>query len=259
MRLREKVAFITGGSRGIGRAIAVAYARESATVALMARSSEALREVERAAADAGGTAISFTGDVTAHEDVALALEETSRRFGHIDVLVNNAGCVEVAPFLEMSDEAWQRMLEVNVLGVVRCSREVIRHMAPRKSGHIINISSVAGRLAPRFMSSYATSKAAVIALTRAMAAEFTEHGIAVNAINPGMVETDLADDISNGLGGCLGKAPEDVRQALVGAMPLGRFLTPEEIADAAVWLATMRSPLSYTGQCIDINGGRLFV
>jgi NAD(P)-dependent dehydrogenase (short-subunit alcohol dehydrogenase family) len=259
MALSDKVVLVTGASGSIGRAIAVELAKQGATVALLARSTAGLRQTADAVVAAGGRALVFPADITDRGAVSSAVAETARQGGRLDIVVNNAGLFEGGPFLETTHDTWQRMLDVNLLGIVHCTRECLEQMLPQKSGHVINVASVAGRVGTKMMSAYGVCKHALIGLTRCLALELIGAGIAVNAVCPTMVDTGMADLIVDCLGQNLGMTGDTARAALLAGIPLGRFLAPQEVAESVLWLATMNTPLAYTGQCVDINGGRLMV
>lgn len=248
--LHGRTAVVTGGARGIGKAIARTFVGEAATVVVLDRDHEAaevtVAGLAKEAVATGGAVESVAVDVRDADGISAAFEAVVERHGGLDVCVNNAGINAIAPSLEMDPVAWGEVLDVNLTGVFTCSQAAGRHMAGHGGGVIVNIASAAGVLALPGRAPYCASKAAVMSLTRVLAVEWAELGIRVNAIGPGWVETDLVrraiDDghLSEG----------DIRRRT----PLDRLATPEEIAQVALFLATPAS--SYvTGQTILPDGG----
>ncbi|MBM4382601.1 MAG: 3-oxoacyl-ACP reductase FabG [Deltaproteobacteria bacterium] len=258
MRLADKLAVVTGAGSGIGRAIAQAFAREGATVAVVDVREAPARETVSLLAH--GKHAAFTCDVADGAAVARTFDAIDAAFGRIDVVVNNAGVDKVpgdgmdklmenrgllTPF--MSDEAFQRMMAINVFGVFACTREGVKRMLrDKRGGAVINMSSIAG-LSGQGVTHYSASKSAVLGLTRATARELGPHGIRVNAICPGVIDTPMAAGV-----------PEAALKPLLGATPLRRIGKPEDIANAAVYLASEESSF-VTGQWISPNGGLVMV
>lgn len=244
-RLEGKIAIVTGGSRGIGRAITAAMAREGARMAVVALNPERGKHLA-AELTASGRQIEFIqADISRREEAEGAIAQVLDRYGRVDILVNNAGVHDARPFWEEPEELWDRMYRVNVLGTVFPSQAVVRHMLTRQQGVIVNIASKAGVVGEPGHAAYSASKGAVISLTRAMAIELAPYGIRVNAICPGPVETDML----------YAAVPEErMRQELAASVPLGRLGIPEDIAEAVVFLASDESAWC-TGQAISIDGG----
>lgn len=246
MRLKDKVALITGASAGIGRACAIAFAREGAKVALMARRREPLEEVAR---EIGEAALVVTGDVGDREQIGPAVEETVRHFGGLNVLVNNAGALIAGTAESQTEEEWDVTFAVNVKGLWLLSRAALPHMRKAGGGSIINLSSVLGVVGARNRIAYAASKGAVTLLTKSMALDHAYEQIRVNCICPGVVETELvADFVRNA------PDPEVARKQRTALHPLGRFGQPEDIAACAVYLASDESSW-VTGGTFPIDGG----
>jgi len=239
MTLKEKVAFITGGGRGLGRSIAVAMAREGAVVVIMSRTAKDLREVVSLIRGSGGEGHSWEGDVANPEDVFRGIDHAVRDFGGLDILVNNAGVIGPARFLEDADEtAWQKTINTNLYGTYLCCRSAGLVMKARGSGKIINISSGLGERAfPRFCA-YAVSKAGEIQMTRSLAEEWRSVNIQVNAIDPGLLNTGLQEGVRNLGPEVLGK---ELHERFTEYKEKGLLKDPERVAPLAVYLA---SPLS---------------
>ena len=247
-RLAGKVALITGAGRGFGRAIALAFAREGARVAANYLGSQAGAEAMVAEAGRLGVeAVALRGDVAREDDVKALVAATLERFGRLDVLVNNAGIMVRAPMLAVPAEECRRMFDVNVTGTMLCSRHALPAMIERKGGRIINLSS---QLAQRAVgggggfAAYAATKGAIESLTRALAAEVGAHGITVNAIAPGGIETDMSRDVMT----------EEYRTRRRAELPLHRFGGVDDVAYCAVVLASDEAGY-LTGQILHPSGG----
>ena len=258
-RLQGKGALITGANQGIGRAIALAFAAQGANLFLCDVNAAQLPAVAREAQGHGVEVFHTAADVTRPEQVEHAAAEAERQLGRIDILVNNAGIFQSERFLEYKLEDWQRMMEVNVTGVFLCAQAVLRRMVPAGGGKIVNLSSIAGKSGAKFMAAYNTSKHAVIGLTRCLALEMAEHHVNVNAICPGLIDTDMFDGLLGTLSRHLGSNdPEQLRRGMLKNVPIGRMIKPEEIADLAVYLASSESD-GMTGQALTLSGGRLLM
>jgi 3-oxoacyl-[acyl-carrier protein] reductase len=238
--LTGRVALIVGGAGGIGAAIAAAFCAEGATVVIADRSRAAAHERATAAGAAGAVEM----DVTSPASVDAAVAEVLAGHGRIDILVNSAGILTEAPLVEMPLEQWQETLAVDLTGVFLTCRAVIPHMVRRGDGRVINIASQLGIKGGRGLTHYSAAKAGVIGLTKALALEVAGHGVLVNAIAPGPIETAMVDGIS-----------EEWKTAKQAELPLGRFGVPAEVAPTAVLLASSPGGSLYVGQTLGPNSG----
>jgi NAD(P)-dependent dehydrogenase (short-subunit alcohol dehydrogenase family) len=246
MRLAGKVAAITGGALGIGRATALTFAAEGAGVALADIQADAAEVVAREILERGGKAIAVDVDVGEASQVQAFVDKVVSEFGRLDVMFANAGIAHSAPFLEHPEAQWHRVLRVNLTGVFLCCQAAARQMVKQGGGgRIITVASINGFRGVENLVGYNAAKAGVIELTQTMAVELAEHGIAVNGIAPAQIDTRL----TRGL-------PEDARQRRVERIPMGRFGEPEEVAKAALFLAS--DDASYvTGHTLAVDGGYL--
>ena len=257
MRLSDRTAFITGGGRGIGRAIAFAFAREGARVFVVARTSS---EVERVAseirAECGELSAAHAAcDVADSQSVARAFVEASAFLGRgADILVNNAGIAESAKITDSTDEFWQRHLAVNLSGTFYCMRAAIPSMVERGWGRVINVASIAGKTGAPYIAAYSASKHGVLGLTRSVALELASKGVTVNAICPGYVDTDMTTRAIENIEAKTGRSAADSLASIKRMSPQNRLVTSEEVAALALLLAT-EDGRGITGQAINIDGG----
>lgn len=244
-RLEDKIALVTGAGAGIGRAVAETFAREGAIVAVTDREVNAARDVADAIVKANGAASAHQVDVTDTPQVKALMQEIAAKHGRLDVLVNNAGVGERADFRHLTDEAWDRVWKTNLDGTVRCAREAFDLLKASGKASVINLSSVMATKHTRQMAVYSATKGAVAALTRSLAVEYAPYGIRVNALMPGYVETALIGRyISNPM----------IAKALLTQTPLRRFGTPQDIANAALFLASDEAAY-VTGASLNVDGG----
>ena len=254
MELEGKVVLVTGAARGIGRAIAERVAACGADVAVADVRAEALAGVAGAIERAGRRALALTVDVTRKAEVEAMVEQTVTTLGGLDVLFNNAGIIEVHEFLELEEADWDRIMAVNAKGVFLCAQAGARHMVARGSGRIINTASIAARVGVPDMAAYAASKAAVMSLTRSMALALGPKGVTVNALAPGIVDTDMWDKIDAQRADIHGQAPGQPRRERVAQIPVGRAATPADIAGVAAFLAS-DAAAHINGHTLNVDGG----
>ncbi len=241
-RLRDKVAIVTGASRGIGRAIALALASEGANVVVnYASSSTAADAVVAEITAMGGSAIAVAADVSQADQVDTLVNAAMEKWGRIDVLVNNAGITRDTLLLRMKVEDWQAVINLNLTGVFLCTRAVSKIMLKQKSGRIINIASVAGQMGNPGQANYSAAKAGVIGFTKTVAKELASRSITVNAIAPGFITTDMTHDLKT--------------DEILKFIPLNRFGQPEEVAGLAQFLAADPAAAYITGQVMNVDGG----
>lgn len=253
-RLREKVALVTGAARGLGRAVALAFARQQYAVAAIDVDSEALCAVVRELQRSGARACGIQADLSRVEESRRAIERTVNELGNLNVLVNNAGAASVEPLLEISEEEWDKVFAVNVKGLLFTLQAAAQHMSRNGGGHIINISSPASRMALPNYTAYAASKAAVDSITRAAAVALGRFGINVNSVAPGRMDTDMQRWTEKKFASLAGKEVTEFVEERTKSIPLGRRACPEEVAEAIVWLASPQA--SYvTGERLNISGG----
>ena len=241
--LADKVAVVTGAGRGIGRAVALAYARMGADVACVSRTEENSANVAAEVEALGRRAWPLAVDVSDTAAVDAAAKEILELAGRVDILVNNAGVTRDNLLMRMSEEEWDTVINTNLKGAFNFTKALTRPFIKQRSGRIINIASVIGLIGNAGQSNYAASKAALIGFTKSVAKELAPRGITANAIAPGFIETDMTAALD-----------DKVRESIIGNVPLGRFGSPNDIAHAAVFLAM--EPSSYiTGQVLTVDGG----
>jgi len=254
MRLAGKSAIITGGGRGIGRATALMFAREGADVLVpdldLAASLETANEIRAL----GRKAVPLQVDVTQAADIQRMIETALREFGKIDILVNNAGITLVREPLTLTETDWDRTLDLNAKAVFFCAQAVAREMVKRKTGVILNAASISGRVGKPMLIPYCASKFAVIAITQSLAMALAKDGVRVNAVAPGIVDTDMWVSIDREWSALEGKPVGSVKQARVANIPLGRIEAPQDVANLYTFLASDEA--SYiTGQTVNVCGG----
>jgi 3-hydroxybutyrate dehydrogenase len=256
MKLKDRIALITGGGRGIGRAIAREFAREGGTIAVAARTKEQVVQVaEEIGNQFQGRALPVTCDVSSSASVNDMFASVVRSFGRgPDILVNNAGIAETAVLIKTDDELWQRHLAINLSGTFYCTRAALPAMIERRWGRIVNIASIAGKIGAPYISAYSASKHGVLGLTQSAALEVAKNGITVNAICPGYVDTDMTSRGIENITRRTGITEEEARTALEGMSAQNRLVTSEEVAALALLLVS-EDGRGITGQAINIDGG----
>ncbi|MFM6357428.1 MAG: 3-oxoacyl-[acyl-carrier-protein] reductase [Planktothrix sp.] len=241
--LKGQVAIITGGSRGIGRATALALATEGAKVAVnYASSSTVADEVVAEITEAGGEAIAVQGDVSKADQVDALFNKVTETWGKVDILVNNAGITRDTLLLRMKLEDWQAVIDLNLTGVFLCTRVASKMMLKQKSGRIINITSVAGQMGNPGQANYSAAKAGVIGFTKTVAKELASRGVTVNAVAPGFIATDMTKELKN-------------TEEILKFIPLGRYGQAEEVAGMIRFLAADPAAAYITGQVFNVDGG----
>ncbi len=254
MRLSNRLALITGGGRGIGRAIAHEFAREGAQLVLAARTRE---QVEQVSAEIGGETkpLALVCDVSDASSVEQMFADTVAVFGHgPDILVNNAGIAESAPLLKTKNELWNRILAINLSGSFYCLRAALPAMLERGWGRVINIASIAGKTGAPYIAAYSASKHGVLGLTRSAALEYAAKGITVNAICPGYVDTEMTSRGVANITAKTGRPAEEALTAIKRMNPQNRLVTSEEVAALALLLAS-EAGQAINGQAINVDGG----
>ncbi len=243
MRLKDKVALVTGGAQGIGRQICLTFAKQGADIIIGDVNREQAEKTKQEIEDLGRKAMVQQLDVTDYNKVQDTVNKILDKFEKIDILVNNAGITRDNLMLRMTDADWAVVLKVNLTGTFNCTKAITRVMLKQRSGKIINIASIIGITGNKGQANYAASKAGIIALTKTVAKEVGSRNINVNAIAPGFIQTRMTDVL-----------PEDVKSKMISEIPLGRFGKPENVADACLFLASEEA--SYiTGQTIVVDGG----
>lgn len=249
MKLKGKTALVAGGGRGIGRCIALALAREGAQIAvadLLVENAEAVRgEIK----GMGVNALACQVDLTKRQEVERTVQTVLEQFGQIDILVNSAGWDRLEPFIESSEETWERIIAINFKSVLHTTKAVLPHMISRGSGKIVNISSDAGRVGSSWESVYSGAKGAVIAFSKTLAREVARYKINVNVVCPGLTDTPLLEAVRS-------QSPQTAKliDAVTKATPLRRVAKPEEIADAVAFFASPSADF-ITGQTLSVSGG----
>jgi 3-oxoacyl-[acyl-carrier protein] reductase len=246
MRLKNRIAIVTGGGRGIGLATALALAKEGAHVAVCDIDASLLDKALQELGAFGRHCLAFEMDVTNKQQIQNVVRDVLDKFARIDILVNNAGIYEVLPIEEITEERWDRVLDVNLKGVFLCSQAVIGHMKRQRGGRIVNMASSAGKTGGVLAGAhYSVSKAGVICFTKSLAREAASYSITVNAVAPGRIDTPMIQ-----------AASDEENEALRLQTPLGRIGRPQDVANAVVFLASDEASF-ITGEILDVNGGLL--
>jgi 3-oxoacyl-[acyl-carrier protein] reductase len=243
MELKGQVVMVTGGARGIGKAIAEKFAAQGADLVIADVSLQSAEETARELSEKGIKAKAVTMDVSKSSDVTKVFEEVVKELGRIDVLVNNAGITRDSLLLRMKEEDWDLVLSINLKGVFLCSKEAVKVMVKQRHGRIVNIASVVAFMGNPGQANYSASKAGIIGLTKTTAREYANRGITANAVAPGFISTAMTDALS-----------ENIRQEMLKSIPLGRFGSVDDVANAVTFFA-MPGNGYITGQVIHVNGG----
>jgi NAD(P)-dependent dehydrogenase (short-subunit alcohol dehydrogenase family) len=256
MKLQNRLAFITGGGRGIGRAIAYSFARAGASIAVAARTQA---EIEKVASEVAGqfgiSSLAVECDICNSASVTHAFEQVRAKFGRgPDIVVNNAGIAESELFVRSDEDMWERHLNTNLGGTFRCTHAALPGMIERGWGRIINVASIAGKTGAPYVSAYAASKHGVLGLTRSLALEVATQGITVNAICPGYVDTDMTSGAIEKIVAKTGKSAGDALETIKRMSPQNRLITAEEVAALALLLAS-EDGRGINGQAINVDGG----
>lgn len=257
MTLRNKIVIVTGGNRGIGRAISLAFAQEGAKVIIAARNETKAREVMDDIKKQGSKCLFVRTDVSQSEEVDNLVKATLDEFKRIDILVSNAGIISIALVVDLQEKEWDEIMEVNAKGVFLCCRAVAKHMIKQKSGKIINVSSRLGKVGVPRYAHYCASKAAVMVFSQTLALELAPYGINVNSVAPGVIETDMQRWEWEWDRKVRGMSLEELKDEALATIPLRRMGTPEDVARVVVFLASTDADY-LTGQAINVTGGMEF-
>jgi len=243
LKLAGKVALVTGAAQGIGKAVALLLARNGADIVVSDINLEKAEETAKEVQILGRKALAIKVDVAKSDDVDKMVQAILAQFGHIDILINNAGIARDKLILRMTEEDWDAVLNINLKGTFNCTKAVVRHMSKQKSGKIVSIASVVGEMGNAGQGNYAASKAGVIGFTKTIAREFAQRGINVNAIAPGYIETPMTEAL-----------PDKVKEDLKRLIPMDRLGKPEDVAEAVLFFVS-ESANYITGQVLNVNGG----
>ena len=243
MSLQDKVAIVTGASRGIGRAIALRLAREGADLTVTATTFEGANKVAGEIEQLGRKALAFALNVAEIEECETLIKNTLEKFSRIDILVNNAGVTGDNLLVRMKEKEWDKVLDVNLKGAFNCIRASTKTLMKQRAGKIVNVTSVVGIIGNAGQANYCASKAGVIGLTKSVAKELASRNVQVNAVAPGYIETDMTKDL-----------PDEAKQTMINSIPLRRIGTPEDVA-ALVAFLTSENADYITGQTITVDGG----
>jgi 3-oxoacyl-[acyl-carrier protein] reductase len=246
MKSKDRVAIVTGGARGIGKAVGSAFVREGAKVCLVDADQGALKTAKNEIQKNGEEILALPCDITKSADVKAAVNRVQKTWGRIDILVNNAGIIRRGTIETVTEEDWDRVIEVNLKGTFNCCKAVVDVMKKQNYGKIVNVSSIAGKLGDITSApGYGPSKAGIDALTKTLARQLAPYGINVNAVSPHAIETEMSAQWS-----------EERRKEIIASIPLGRLGQPEDVAAAVLFLASDDASF-ITGEILDVNGGAL--
>ena len=254
MELKGQVAIVTGAGRGIGRAIALELARQGADVVIAELDPAGAKRTAEEVGALGRRAVALATDVTSRADLRAMVDRAKAEFGRIDILVNNAGIYRAAATLDVTEEHWDAIMSINAKAVFFASQAVLPVMMAQKSGSIVSLASMAGKIGSKTNLPYNASKAAVVSMTKSLALAHAADGIRVNCVCPGFVETDMWTMVSRDQGKLLGMTAEEFTRQRAAQVPLGRMETPEDVAHVVAFLAGPRSGYM-TGQALSVDGG----
>ena len=243
--LNDKIAIVTGASQGIGETIAVEMAKSGANVFCLARNKNALDSTITKIISNGDKAYAYSCDISDNEQFNNIVTDIFKEYGSIDILVNNAGITNDTLLMRMSDDQWDSVLNINLKGSFTCTRSVIKYMMKKKSGRIINITSIVGLTGNAGQANYAASKAGLIGMTKSIAKEVASRGITANCVAPGWIETAMTEQLS-----------DDVKNKFLSQIPTGKIGYPKDIANTVIFLASKEAEY-ITGQTITVDGGRI--
>ena len=243
--LNDKIAIVTGASQGIGETIAVEMAKSGANVFCLARNKDALDSTINKIISNGDKASAYSCDISDNEQFNNIVTDIFKEYGSIDILVNNAGITNDTLLMRMSDDQWDSVLNINLKGSFTCTRSVIKYMMKKKSGRIINITSIVGLTGNAGQANYAASKAGLIGMTKSIAKEVASRGITANCVAPGWIETAMTEQLS-----------DDVKNKFLSQIPTGKIGYPKDIANTVIFLASKEAEY-ITGQTITVDGGRI--
>ena len=255
-QLDGQVAIVTGAGQGIGRAIAIELASRGATVAVADRDGQTADRTVRELGAAGRRVLAITADVTRRPDRVALADRTMDAFGRIDILINNAGIHRTALPLDVTEEHWDALMDVNARATFFCTQAVLPHMIAARRGNVVNVASMAGKVTAKTSVHYAASKAAVIALTRGLALAYAADGIRVNCVCPGYVDTEMSARAHEAVPRLLNVAPDAYLRQVMDRIPLGRPARPDEVANVVAFLVSSDSTYM-TGQALNVTGGLL--
>ena len=254
MRLKEKVALITGAASGIGRSTSLLFGQEGAKVMCVDVNGEGAERVANQIADSGGEAASLTVDVAREEDVQRMVHEAVERWGRLDILYNNAGIGLGGPVTQVPEEEWDRLIDINLKGVFLGCKHAIPEMAKQGGGAIVNTASDAGLRGIAWLSTYCASKGGVVLLTKALAVEWAQQGVRVNCVCPGVIRTPILDPFLDQAQALFGESAETAWERMAQMHPIGRVGEPEEVARAVMFLASDEASF-ITGVALPVDGG----
>ena len=243
--LNDKIAIVTGASQGIGETIAIEMAKSGANVFCLARNKNALNATINKIISNGDKASAYSCDISDNEQFNNIATDIFKEYGSIDILVNNAGITNDTLLMRMSDDQWDSVLDINLKGSFTCTRSVIKYMMKKKSGRIINITSIVGLTGNAGQANYAASKAGLIGMTKSIAKEVASRGITANCVAPGWIETAMTEQLS-----------DDVKNKFLSQIPTGKIGYPKDIANTVIFLASKEAEY-ITGQTITVDGGRI--